>query len=453
MGIHWFLDRMGAWQDVPAIIWRNRSSSYGQLLETVTDCTHQLDAQGIHPGQVVALQGNFSPTACALLLALIERSAVIVPLTSAMAAHHETFLEITDAQAVITIDETDRWHCAHRDVAATHPLTRRLIERGDPGLVLFTSGSTGKPKAILHNVAILLEKYRVPRRPRRTLTFLFFDHIGGINTLFHTLSTGGAIVPVSRHDPDTVCQAIERHAVQLLPTSPTFLNVLLFSEAYRRYDLSSLELITYGTEVMPERTLQRLHDTFPTVRLLQTYGLSEVGILRSKSKGSDSLLVKVGGEGFETKVVDGTLWIRARTAMLGYLNAPSPFDAEGWLNTGDAVEVVRDYLRILGRKSEMINVGGQKVFPTEVESVLMQIDNIRDVTVYGETNPIMGHIVASRVTLARPERLADVRRRIWARAQTRLPAYKIPQKITIDGSHQPGLRFKKIRTAPTDGPS
>ena len=116
-----------------------------------------------------------------------------------------------------------------------------------------------------------------------------------------------------------------------------------------------------GPQGMPESTLQHLHKVLPDVRLKQTYGLSELGILRSKSKSSDSLWVKVGGEDYETKIVDGILWIRARSAMLGYLNAPSPFTEDGWFITGDAVEVDGEYIKILGRKSELINVGGEKV--------------------------------------------------------------------------------------------
>lgn len=93
---------------------------------------------------------------------------------------------------------------------------------------------------------------------------------------------------------------------------------------YKKFDLSSLQTVTYGTEVMPESTLKRFHALYPNIKLQQTYGLSEVGILRSKSKSSDSLWVKVGGEGFETRIVDGLLEIKAKSAMLGYLNAPVP---------------------------------------------------------------------------------------------------------------------------------
>ena len=128
--------------------------------------------------------------------------------------------------------------------------------------------------------------------------------------------------------------------------------MVLMSEAYARHDLSTLRTVTYGTEPMPESTLRRLHALFPAIQLVQTYGLSEVGILRSKSKSSDSLWVKIGGEGFETRVVNGILEIKARSSMLGYLNAPSPFTADGWFVTGDEVEVDGEYLRIRAEKRD-----------------------------------------------------------------------------------------------------
>jgi len=183
------------------------------------------------------------------------------------------------------------------------------------------------------------------------------------------------------------------------------------------------------------------------VRLQQTYGLSELGILRSKSKESGSLWVKVGGEGFETKIVDGVLWIRARSAMLGYLNAPSPFDDEGWFNTQDMVEVDGDYIRILGRATDIINVGGQKVYPAEVESVLQQLPNIRDVAVLGEKNALTGQIVVARVNLHAPEPLATLRRRIRDYSRGKLAPYKIPVRIEIVDRPQFNARFKKMRRA------
>jgi acyl-CoA synthetase (AMP-forming)/AMP-acid ligase II len=312
-------------------------------------------------------------------------------------------------------------------------------------LVLFSSGSTGKSKAVLHDFVPLLEKFKIRRHRLRTITFLLYDHIGGVNTLLYTLSNAGCVVTVQDRSSDAVSRLIEKYKVELLPASPTFLNLILLSEAYKRYDFSLLKTITYGTEPMPESTLKRIHEVFPHVQLQQTYGLSELGILRSKSKDSDSLWVKIGGEGFECKIVSGTLWVRANSAMLGYLNAPSPFDAEGWMNTGDAVEVDGEYFRIYGRRTEIINVGGEKVYPTEVESVLMQMDNIRDVTVYGEKNPITGNIVAVRVNLMAPENLAGLKTRLRAFCKGKLAPYKIPVKIEISNEAQFSARHKKLR--------
>jgi acyl-CoA synthetase (AMP-forming)/AMP-acid ligase II len=245
-----------------------------------------------------------------------------------------------------------------------------------------------------------------------------------------------------------VLEAVEKHRVELLPTSPTFLNLVLLSQAYKRYDLGSLKTITYGTEPMPQTTLQRFHELFPGIYLQQTYGLSELGILRSKSKDPNSLWVKVGGEGFETRVVDGVLHVKARSAMLGYLNAPSPFTDDGWFNTGDAVEVDGEYIRILGRKSEIVNVGGQKVYPAEVENVIQELAEIAEVTVYGEPNPITGSIVCADITPA--SSIDELQQKeivllVKKHCREKLASYKVPIKIRITNESQHTERFKKAR--------
>ncbi len=131
--------------------------------------------------------------------------------------------------------------------------------------------------------------------------------------------------------------------------------------------------------------------------------------------------------------------------MLGYLNAPSPFDSEGWLNTGDLVEVDGEYVRFLGRESEIINVGGEKVFPAEVENVILQLSNIKDVVVRGKSNPITGNIVLARVTLFEPEDPLDLEDRVLAFCETRLAPYKVPGVVQIVSEDLHNQRFKKVR--------
>ena len=156
--------------------------------------------------------------------------------------------------------------------------------------------------------------------------------------------------------------------------------------------------------------------------------------------------MRVGGAGFEVKTQGGTLWVKARSAMLGYLNAPSPFDADGWLDTGDAVETHGEFVRILGRGSEIINVGGQKVYPAEVEELLMTLPNVVDVSAFGEPHPLMGQVVCARFNLSELEDLTAFRKRVRAFCAGKLAPFKVPVKISVAEREQYGLRFKKVRS-------
>jgi acyl-CoA synthetase (AMP-forming)/AMP-acid ligase II len=197
---------------------------------------------------------------------------------------------------------------------------------------------------------------------------------------------------------------------------------------------------------MPPSTLSAIRDALPWVRFKQTYGLSELGILPTQSRDSGSVWLRLGTTGFEHKIIDGVLWIRSPSAMLGYLNAPSPFDSDGWFNTQDLVETDGEYIRVLGRRSELINVAGEKVHPTEIENVLLQLENVKDVTVYGKSNPITGQIVAAKITPVVPEPPDALRQRVRQFCQTRLERYKTPAVIDIMVEDHHGARFKKSRS-------
>ena len=181
----------------------------------------------------------------------------------------------------------------------------------------------------------------------------------------------------------TICRAIETHRVEVLPTTPSFLNLLMRSDALDRYDLGSLRKINFGTEVMPQQTLDRVRGAFPGVDLQQTYGLSEVGVLRSQSLPG-SLWMRVGGDGSRPRSLMEFSRSAPQYAMVGYLNAPDPFDAEGWFDTQDLVEVDGEWLRIIGRDTVIINVAGQKVYPADVEQAILDLPKHADVAVVGE---------------------------------------------------------------------
>ncbi|MDQ4145928.1 MAG: AMP-binding protein, partial [Actinomycetota bacterium] len=214
MSLGWLFELMGTWPERTAIVWDERPTSYSQLLDRVEELSRFLDEQGVPRGRVVALQADFSPTTVALMLALIERAAILVPLGQSGLAGSANLMGIAEVETVVTVDERDECSIEHRDGRVENPLTRKLIEDGRPGLVLFTSGSTGTSKAALHDLAALLEKFRVQRHRLTVMTFLLLDHIGGINTLFYALSNGGTVVSIRSRDPEAVCAAVERHRVE-----------------------------------------------------------------------------------------------------------------------------------------------------------------------------------------------------------------------------------------------
>jgi long-chain acyl-CoA synthetase len=428
-----------------AIIWQGRSYNYAWLYDRIAYWVDQFISHGIGSGHVVLLQGDFSPNAVAMLLALIGKGCISIPLNRERHHERDVLAEQALASWIVDIDEEDSVKIDRRSEQRGHELYDLLRSKRHAGIVFFTSGSTGVSKVVVHDLTLLLAKYMTKRHDLRTLAFLLFDHIGGFDTLFYVLSNGSTLIIPQARTPESVCRAIQDHYVEVLPVSPSFINLLLLSEVYKKHDLKSLKFITYGAEVMPAGTLARCAQVFPGVRLLQKYGTTEIGTMHSRSEHQDSVWVKIGGEGYEWRMVDGMLQIKSNSAMLGYLNAPSPFTEDGWFMTGDAVERNGDCLRILGRKSDIINVGGQKVYPAEVEEVICEMDGIADATVYGEKNQLLGNIVCAKVKLAKPESLGELMIRLNAHCKTRLDKYKIPLKVILSDDIQFDARSKKMR--------
>lgn len=420
--------------------------TYGQLSDRIKTVTATLDRCGIGPNSVVAFSGQYAAANVAMLLAIADVGAVAVPLPENNGERVERLLQIAGVtDRVVTEPETGTMVIEQRNDGPAHALYCRLRELDHAGLVLFTSGSTGDPKAAVQDLDTLRLRYTDQRRVGKMLAFMQIDHIGGINTLLYVLTHGGTLVVPKTRSPEDVAQIIERHRIEVLPVSPTFLNLLLISGVFSKYDLSSLRRVTYGSEPMPESLLKRLGEVLSGVEFLQTYGTTEMGILKSKSESNDSLWMKVGGEGYETKIVDNRLWIRSQTAMLGYLNAPSPFDAEGFMDTGDEVQLRGEWLKILGRKSEFINVGGTKVSPTEVESVLQEMSQVCEASVNGMPHPLMGQVVRATVRLNGDANLATFKSAMRTYCEGRLPAEAIPVKVTLTDQPLVTERFKRAR--------
>lgn len=443
MHIDFIIERFREGSNQEAIIWNDKIYNYQHLIDRYTFWLDFLQ-KNTKPSSVVAVRADYNPDSISLMLALIENGNIFVPFSFANKDIDEK-LESAEVEYYIKFDRKGDFEFIETKKSATHELINELRKRKNPGVIVFSSGSTGKPKAALHDYTHLLNKFKTKRATLRTITFLLFDHWGGINTLLYILSNTGVIGVPSVRSAEEVCEFVEKYKIELLPTTPTFINLILISKAYVKHDISSLKVVSYGTEMMPESTLKAFSALFPKITLKQTYGLTELGVMRTKSESNNSLWVKVGGEDYHTKVVDNILFIKAKTSILGYLNAPSPFDADGWYDTGDRVEQKGEYIRFLGRESDIINVGGQKVFPAEVESVLMQIENINEASVYGTSNPIMGNVVAAKIILENEEPPNKLKAKIRKFCKDKLESFKIPVHVEIADKTNVSERFKKIR--------
>lgn len=443
----WLFQRFSEFGERPFLASREALFHYTALHDRIEAYTEELRQAGVEAGHVVALIGDYSLNGIAALLALFRLKAIAAPI--AFASADETKLRLQEAQA--------RWQAeagetlklkAVTPTEASHPYLEKLTEEQRAGLILFSSGSTGRPKAMIHDADGLLAPFQKKRaRQHRILIFLLFDHIGGLNTLFNALSTGALLVVPDSRDANVVAEAIERHKVNLLPASPTFLNLLLMSGATERYDLSSLRFITYGTEPMPDSLLGRIKKALPDVSLLQTFGTSETGISQTVSRASDSTLIKFDDPNSEYKIEGGELWIRSKNQVLGYLNhSMERFTADGWFRTGDLVEEAADgFIKIIGRREDLINVGGEKVTPSEVESSLLEMPEVMDCVVYGEANAITGQIVAAKIVAGKDQDPKLLKRLIKKHCRAKLSPYKVPARITFCDTTTFNARFKKMR--------
>ncbi len=409
--------------------------SEGQLrFDQITE-SQATDLSTVRSGDVVALIGDFDPQSILSLLKLIDRHVILVPLTADTREQHDYFFETAMVDVVVEGNSVKRIDHSHKNQHLEF-----LREVNHAGLVLFSTGTTGRPKAILHDLTLFMQRFETPRPTLKTINFLLFDHIGGLNTLLHTLFNKGTVVAPKSRKVEDILSTCREHEIEVLPTTPTFLRMMLMSGLIPEHFPDSLKVVTYGTERMDQPTLDALCASLPNVDFRQTFGMSELGILRVKSEARNSLFMKVGGEGVETRVVENVLEIRSATRMLGYINAESPFDKDGWYNTKDIVEEKNGYYKVTGRTSDVVNVGGLKFMASEVERVALKFPNITLVKAVPKRNPITGQHVELHVQET-AENLVD-KNSLTIFLKENLQPHMVPRRIRIKNVTV-GHRYKK----------
>jgi acyl-CoA synthetase (AMP-forming)/AMP-acid ligase II len=317
----------------------------------------------------------------------------------------------------------------------------------------FTSGTTGDPKAVLHlhnttNAAIVFlnELHRIGVNSVH-LAFLPVGLNWGLFNVLQALFAGCTLVLQDIFKADETLRIIEHEKVTHFCAAPAHLVSLLNAPSLAQRDLTSLELVTTGGASCPIEVIRAVHQRLPG-HLLELYGMLEVGCqcLTRLEDDPEEVCGLVGHSiaQMENMVVDdqgqevpsgatGEILTRGPSVAVGYYNNPEAskaFRPDGWFHTGDlGVFDERGYLKIVGRKKEMLIRGGANIYPREIEEVLYQYPKVRDAAVVGVPDPRLGERVCA--CLVPRDGTTITFEEIVAFLRPKISTYKLPEFVVI----------------------
>ena len=307
------------------------------------------------------------------------------------------------------------------------------------GVTILTSGTEGQPKAARHTWESLLRPVRDGMEPQRWLLSYRLHLYAGLQVLLQSLVTGGGVCMPGEASPAETVPMLMANGVQFASATPSYWRRLLLFAS--RNDLQKLELrqITLGGEAVDQPLLDQLQQAFPNARVIHIYATTELGRCFSVSDGKAgfpiSFLDDNAGRHADLRIEDGQLMVRSKNRMDHYLATEAGtrqgFDDEGWFATGDQVEVVGERVYFAGRLGDMINVGGNKVRPLQVENEVRQVPGVADVRIYGQTSSIAGELVACEIVIGAGFDPSEVQQAVAAHCRENLSQYQWPRLIQI----------------------
>jgi len=318
-------------------------------------------------------------------------------------------------------------------------------------LLIATSGTTATPKIARHSLEALLG--RVRRRPNRCsparwlLTFSPAS-FAGLQVVLTAIVSGDEVVAVT--EPGVT--ALTRAAVELQPThisaTPTFWRGFLLTAA-TSFAKIPIRQITLGGEIVDQNVLDHLRAAFPMSGITHIYATTEAGAVfavKDGRAGFPAAWLETGFEGVRLRIVEGVLEVQSPRAMTGYIGGESKTGplTDGWIRTGDSVTIRENRVHFLGRVDTVLNVGGAKVSPEEVESLLLDVPGVLEGRVFGIPNAITGFVLAAEVVTDVPDH-ENLRRVILSCLTARLERYKVPQLIRFVASISTSQLGKKRR--------
>lgn len=307
------------------------------------------------------------------------------------------------------------------DLREPDALKKRLIH-SNSSLTLFTSGTTGQPKSIKHTLSSLAREVRTGDKFANDVWGFAYNptHIAGLQVLLQAFFNNNTLVNLFGASRDQVYETINENKITHISATPTFFRVLLPA----KQQLETVKRITLGGERSSADLLEKLKDLFPNAKITNVYASTEGGTLLATS-----------GEYFNIpphradtiKIENDELLIHS--SLLGKSDALG-IDNESWYHTGDIVEMIDDrFFRFVSRKNEMVNTGGYKVNPQEVEDLIRKVPGIADAHVYSKKNSVLGNILVADIVMERDQPWDE--NHLRNHLSCVLQDYKIPRKYTV----------------------
>lgn len=290
-------------------------------------------------------------------------------------------------------------------------------------ITIFTSGTTGQPKRVTHSVATLARNVRKGEQYKEHVWAYAYNptHMAGTQVFFQALMNQSTMVNVFGESREVVYQQIERYGITHISATPTFYRMLMpFEKAY-----PSVKRVTLGGEKSDKQLYEHICNIFPNAKVNNVYASTEAGSLFAAKDDCFQIPANIRDK---FRVENDELLIHK--SLLGQSDS-FVFDGE-YYHSGDLIEWVNEaegLFRFKSRKNELINVGGYKVNPGEVEDAINAIEGVQQSLVYGRSNSILGNIVVAEVKLVEGAALTDLEiRKVLA---SLLQDFKVPRKIQI----------------------
>lgn len=288
------------------------------------------------------------------------------------------------------------------EILSLPPATIRQL--GETDWILSTSGTTGTPKLVRHGLASLTRTTRTDQALGSTQVWgLLYDYtrFAGLQVVLQSLLSGATLVQPDLSAPLAEQIAFLRdHGCTHLSATPTLWRKILMTPGAEKL---SLRQITLGGEIADDTVLGSLARTYPNARISHIFASTEAGVgfsVTDRRAGFPASFLTAPPATIGLKIEDGRLWVRNELVRAQYLGGDETFAQEGWVDTGDAVIQIENRVFFRGRESGVINVGGNKVHPEEVERAILAHGNIVSARVYAKSNPITGALVAADIVPA-----------------------------------------------------